>query len=182
MESFYLTSWDIFRLVMSNWVPLFIIAVLPAMIPLVILVVLWVWGNRHIRNSDNLRVFNRVMAISVVAMVIVIAITVFSPLITLPGRYGYSIVNNTLTLYIPTGMYTVNLAEASICIANVTQAVRIDGFAYGPLGMGLFLVNGRYMFVFIYAQQGLQWIYVVRYGREVLGLYAPGLELPIRCG
>ena len=149
MESFYLTSWDIFKLIMSNWVPLFIIAVLPAIIPLIILVVLWVWGNRHIRNRGNLRVFNRVMAISVMVMVVVIVITIFSPLITLPGKYGYSIVNNTLTLYLPTGRYTVNLAEASICVVNVAQVVKVGGFAYGPLGMVLFLVNGRYMNVFI---------------------------------
>ncbi|WP_054854370.1 hypothetical protein [Vulcanisaeta distributa] len=83
-----------------------------------------------------MKVFNRVMIISVLILIIVIVITVFSPLITLPGKYGYSIVNNTLTLYLPTGTYTVNLTEANICVVNVTQAMRIEGFAYGPLGMG----------------------------------------------
>ncbi|GAB6947131.1 hypothetical protein JCM16161A_12610 [Vulcanisaeta sp. JCM 16161] len=182
MQSFFLTSWDIFRLVMSNWSTLFVIAVLPAVVPLVILVFIWMWGVRHIKNRGKLRVFNRVMIITVVIFIVVIVITVFSPLIMLPGKYGYSIVNNTLTLYLPTGRFIVNLSTANICVVNVTQAMRIEGFAYGPLGMGLFLVNGRYMNVFFYSPEGLRWIYVIKYGHEVLGLYTPGFQLPIKCG
>lgn len=190
MESFYLTSWDIFRLIMSNWNillnNLLLTAVLPMMIPLMILIILLLGAKGLVRDEGMRRAYRRRIMLAIyillIALAVIIVMNVFGPLITLSGRYGYSIVNNTLTLYLLTGTYTVNLAEASICIANVTQAVRIDGFAYGPLGMGLFLVNGRYMNVFIYAPQGLRWIYVIRYGREVLGLYAPGLELPIRCG
>ncbi|WP_243676257.1 hypothetical protein [Vulcanisaeta distributa] len=51
MQSFFLTSWDIFRLVMSNWSTLFVVAVLPAVVPLVILVLIWRWGVKHIKKQ-----------------------------------------------------------------------------------------------------------------------------------
>ncbi|ADY02196.1 hypothetical protein VMUT_2018 [Vulcanisaeta moutnovskia 768-28] len=98
------------------------------------------------------------------------------------SKYGYSVVNDTLVMYLLTGKFYVNLSEASICAVNVTRAVRIEGFAYGPLGMKLFVINGNYMNVFFYAPEGLRWIYVIRYGHEVLGLYAPNLQLPVKCG
>ncbi len=190
MESFYITSWDIFRLIMSNWNillnNLLLTAVLPMMIPLMILIILLLGAKGLVRDEGMRRAYRKRIMLGIyivlIALVVIIVIDILGPLITLPGKYGYSIINNTLTLYLPTGTYTVNLTEADICVVNVTQAMRIDGFAYGPLGMGLFLINGRHMNVFLYATEGLRWIYVIKYGREVLGLYAPGLKLPIRCG
>ncbi len=186
MQSFFINSWDIIKIMISGSGPLIVILLAIVVLPTLVILALLLHAYKVIRGKSKARVYRKNVIVSMVILLIAAAITsalvVWGPLILLPGKYGYSVVNDTLVMYLPTGKFYVNLSEASICAVNVTRAVRINGFAYGPLGMGLFVINGNYMNVFFYAPEGLRWIYVIRYGHEVLGLYAPGLQLPIKCG
>ncbi len=186
---FFVNSWDIIRIMTSNpgalFVNLLVTVVLPTLIPLIVLIAL-LHVNKVVRDKSKVRVYRRSIIMGIVILVIIMIIIpvmmIWDTLITLSGKYGYSVVNGTLVMYLPTGKFYVSLSEASVCVVNVTYAMRIEGFAYGPLGMGLFVIDGNYMNVFFYAPEGLRWIYVIRYGHEVLGLYAPNLQLPVKCG
>ncbi|MGC8607963.1 MAG: hypothetical protein ACP5L5_10455 [Vulcanisaeta sp.] len=185
MQSFFLNSWDIIRIVISNSGPLIVILLATVVLPTLVILALLLHAYKVIRGKSKVRVYRKSIIVAIViflvAAAIISALVVWGPLILLPGKYGYSVVNNTLVMYLPIGKFYVNLSEASVCVVNVTYAMRIEGFAYGPLGMGLFVINGNYMNVFFYAPEGLRWIYVIKYGHEVLGLYAPGLQLPVKC-